>query len=105
VDDLGNPLSSGQLEVSDTELVLHQRGKQPTQWPIKSLRRYGYDSQVFSFEAGRRCPTGSGIYAFSCHRAEQLFNCVQAKVFYISKLIYNNSYVSNTNYICFFVCF
>ncbi|BES87297.1 PTB domain (IRS-1 type) [Nesidiocoris tenuis] len=80
VDDIGNRHSSGQLEVNDTELVLHQKGKPPIRWPLKSLRRYGYDSQVFSFEAGRRCPTGSGIYAFSCRRAENLFNFVQANV-------------------------
>lgn len=80
VDDVGNRLSSGQLEVNDTELVFYQRGKTPVRWPLRSLRRYGYDNQVFSFEAGRRCPTGSGIYSFSCRRAELLFNFVQANV-------------------------
>uniref|UniRef100_A0A0A9X3I4 Fibroblast growth factor receptor substrate 2 n=1 Tax=Lygus hesperus TaxID=30085 RepID=A0A0A9X3I4_LYGHE len=80
VDDIGNRHSTGQLEVNDTELVLHQKGVPPIKWPLRSLRRYGYDSQVFSFEAGRRCPTGSGIYAFSCRRAERLFNFVQANV-------------------------
>ena len=35
---------------------------------------------VFSFEAGRRCPTGPGIYAFRCSRAENLFNLLQSRV-------------------------
>ena len=34
----------------------------------------------FSFEAGRRCPTGPGIYAFRCSRAENLFNLLQSRV-------------------------
>lgn len=33
-----------------------------------------------SFEAGRRCPTGPGIYAFRCSRAENLFNLLQSRV-------------------------
>lgn len=80
VDDLGNRLSSGQLEINDTELVLYQRGKEPIRWPLKTLRRYGYERQVFSFETGRRCPTGPGIYAFSCRRADKLFNYVQSHI-------------------------
>ena len=39
--------------------------------------RYGFDSELFSFESGRRCPTGPGIYAFKCKRAEALFNLLQ----------------------------
>ncbi|VEN56200.1 unnamed protein product [Callosobruchus maculatus] len=31
---------------------------------------------MFSFECGRRSPTGHGIYAFKCKKAEQLFNIV-----------------------------
>jgi fibroblast growth factor receptor substrate 2 len=77
VNDQGDLVSPGQLEVTETELVLHQRGKNPTIWPLRSLRKYGFDSDIFSFECGRRCPTGQGIYAFRCRKAEQLFNIVQ----------------------------
>ena len=35
---------------------------------------------VFSFESGRRCPTGPGIYAFRCTRAQNLFNLLQSRV-------------------------
>ncbi|KAG8333773.1 Phenylalanyl-tRNA synthetase, beta subunit, cytoplasmic [Homalodisca vitripennis] len=80
VDEMCNPLQPGQLEVNETDLVLHQRGKTPVRWPLKSLRRYGFDAQLFSFECGRRCPTGPGIYAFKCSRTEQLFNLLQTQV-------------------------
>lgn len=80
VDEMGQLRSPGQLEITETELVLHQRGKQPTRWPLRCLRKYGFDSEIFSFESGRRCPTGSGIYAFRCRKAEQLFNMLQQNI-------------------------
>ena len=80
VDDTGRRLCPGQLEVGESDLILYQRGKTPVRWPLRSLRRYGFDAQLFSFECGRRCPTGPGIYAFHCRNAEILFNHVQARV-------------------------
>lgn len=77
VDDAGTALWSGQLSISRTELTLFRKHKEPTQWPLKCLRRYGYDNDVFTFEAGRRCTTGEGIYAFRCRHAESLFRTVQ----------------------------
>ena len=64
IDDHGGRISEGHLEVSDAHISFHQRGKDPLRWPLKSLRRYGAENTVFSFEAGRKCSTGPGIYAF-----------------------------------------
>lgn len=80
VDDSGNLITSGRLEVTDTDIVLYQRDKQPIKWPLRCLRRYGYDVELFSFESGRRCSTGPGIYAFKCRRAAHLFNLVQTNI-------------------------
>lgn len=77
VDDSGVALWSGQLGITRTELTLYRKGRDPTRWPLKCLRRYGYDADLFSFEAGRRCTTGEGIYAFRCRRAESLFQTLQ----------------------------
>ncbi|XP_076625038.1 uncharacterized protein LOC143343729 [Colletes latitarsis] len=77
IDDLGNLITPGRLEVTETDIVLYPRVKQPIKWPLRCLRRYGYDAEIFSFESGRRCSTGPGIYAFKCRRAAQLFNLVQ----------------------------
>ncbi|KAB0794536.1 hypothetical protein PPYR_11375 [Photinus pyralis] len=80
VDEAGHYVSPGQLELSETELILYQRGKSATVWPLRSLRKYGFDSEIFSFECGRRCPTGPGIYAFRCRKAEDLFNMLQHNI-------------------------
>lgn len=81
IDDDGNFISPGRLEVTEVDIILHQKSKQPVKWPLRCLRRYGYDLEgLFSFESGRRCSTGPGIYAFKCERAEDLFNLVQTKI-------------------------
>ncbi|XP_010149595.1 PREDICTED: fibroblast growth factor receptor substrate 3 [Eurypyga helias] len=77
VDDEGNELGSGIMELTQTELILHTHKRDAVRWPYLCLRRYGYDSHLFSFESGRRCQTGQGIFAFKCSRAEEIFNLLQ----------------------------
>ena len=62
VDDDGNELGSGVMELTDAELVLHTHRRDDVRWPYLCLRRYGYDSNLFSFESGRRCQTGQGTF-------------------------------------------
>ncbi|XP_064029828.1 fibroblast growth factor receptor substrate 3 isoform X2 [Pogoniulus pusillus] len=77
VDDEGTELGSGIMELTQTELLLHTHKRDAVRWPYLCLRRYGYDSNLFSFESGRRCQTGQGIFAFKCSRAEEIFNLLQ----------------------------
>ncbi|KAL7883030.1 hypothetical protein SRHO_G00006880 [Serrasalmus rhombeus] len=84
VDDDGNELGSGVMELTGAELILHTRKRDAVKWPYLCLRRYGYDSNLFSFESGRRCQTGQGIFAFKCARAEEIFNMLQ-------DIMHNNS--------------
>ncbi|XP_051976166.1 fibroblast growth factor receptor substrate 2-like [Xyrauchen texanus] len=77
VDDDGNELGAGIMELTEDELVLRTRKCDAVKWPYLCLRRYGYDSNLFSFESGRRCQTGQGIFAFKCSRAEEIFNMLQ----------------------------
>lgn len=60
MDDEGVELGSGVMELTQSELVLHLRRREAVRWPYLCLRRYGYDSNLFSFESGRRCQTGQG---------------------------------------------
>ncbi|XP_076311067.1 uncharacterized protein LOC143225478 isoform X2 [Tachypleus tridentatus] len=78
VDDKGNHVSTGKIELTHSELILYQKRKLPIRWPLQCLRQYGYDSELFSFECGRKCSTGPAIYAFKCHHAEALFNLLQS---------------------------
>lgn len=81
LDDSGQERSSGKLEVTSTDLVLYYQGARVVlRWPFQSLRRYGFNDHLFSFESGRRCPSGHGIYAFRCSRAEQLFRQLQESI-------------------------
>ncbi|NWT59845.1 FRS3 factor, partial [Erythrocercus mccallii] len=77
VDDEGHELGSGVMELTQRELILHTHKRDAVRWPYLCLRRYGYDSNLFSFESGRRCHTGQGIFAFKCSRAEEIFNLLQ----------------------------
>lgn len=68
VDDEGVELGSGVMELTQCELVLRPAGREPVHWPYLCLRRYGYDSNLFSFESGRRCQTGQGESHAACTR-------------------------------------
>ncbi|MBV96266.1 Docking protein 3, partial [Eschrichtius robustus] len=41
-------------------------------WPYRFLRKFGSDKGVFSFEAGRRCDSGEGLFAFISPRSRDL---------------------------------
>ncbi|XP_016058734.1 PREDICTED: docking protein 3 [Miniopterus natalensis] len=49
-------------------------------WPYHFLRKFGSDKDVFSFEAGRRCDSGEGLFAFSSPRARDLCGVVAAAI-------------------------
>ncbi|CAF4847773.1 unnamed protein product [Pieris macdunnoughi] len=80
IDEDGTDLCSGQLEITDSDIILYREGRDSTVWPLHSLRRYGFEGDLFSFESGRRCETGEGIYAFRCRRASVLFRTLQQQI-------------------------
>ncbi|XP_052500147.1 docking protein 3 [Budorcas taxicolor] len=49
-------------------------------WPYCFLRKFGSDKGVFSFEAGRRCDSGEGLFAFSSARARDLCGALAAAI-------------------------
>ncbi len=63
INDKGKVTSEGTIKITETDLILHRKGRED-KWPLKSLRRYGAEDDIFSFESGRRCPMGEGIFAF-----------------------------------------
>ncbi|XP_074086102.1 docking protein 1 [Macrotis lagotis] len=49
-------------------------------WPYTFLRRYGRDRAMFSFEAGRRCPSGPGTFTFQTSQGNDIFQAVEAAI-------------------------
>ena len=72
---------SGIMYVTETELIyIDKKSREKWEWPLKYLRRYGCEGLVFSFEAGRKCPSGEGLYAFNCRKANALFSRVARNI-------------------------
>ncbi|XP_046288143.1 docking protein 1 isoform X1 [Marmota monax] len=49
-------------------------------WPYTLLRRYGGDKVMFSFEAGRRCPSGPGTFTFQTAQGNDIFQAVETAI-------------------------
>lgn len=64
----------------ENEVTLHRKNRPQIRWPLGSLRRYGFDANFFTFEAGRRCESGPGIFSFKCQRADVLFSTFQSYI-------------------------
>ncbi|XP_075037614.1 fibroblast growth factor receptor substrate 2-like [Mixophyes fleayi] len=77
VNDDGEKICPGIMELTETALVFYIKRGGYVKWPYISILKYGYDLNLFSFVCGRRCQTGEGIFGFNCNRAEDLFNLLQ----------------------------
>ena len=81
INDSRDLVQKGLMEVTLTELVYTDSAtKENWHWPLKYLRKYGCDGDVFTFEAGRKCPGGEGLYAFSTRKASALFELVAKNI-------------------------
>lgn len=81
ISDESKEVGKGTLEVTQLDLIyIDHKTEEKWRWPLRYLRRYGYDGTVFSFEAGRRCPGGEGLYAFSSPRANEIKQAILLSV-------------------------
>lgn len=69
--------SKGKIMITDDSMILSQEISAPIIWPLNGIRRYGCYQDIFLFECGRKCPTGEGLFAFKCSKAQMLNECLQ----------------------------
>ncbi|KAG8194420.1 hypothetical protein JTE90_011030 [Oedothorax gibbosus] len=55
-------------------------GKVILTWPYRHIRRYGCSPETFSFEAGRKCSSGEGLFTFATADGSKIFQSIDGHV-------------------------
>lgn len=86
-----------QLTATEIQLKNIDTNIAPTilaKWPYRYIRKYGYRDGKFTFEAGRKCDTGEGVFSFHHNNPQEVFRCMAAKMKSMKKLINGDSVAS-----------
>lgn len=87
-------LSAGYYTLLATPVALHllDSDDQKTlyKWPYRYIRRYGHRSGRFTFEAGRKCESGEGLFHFE--HSKDLFRCIASRMKNMKKLLNQESH-------------
>lgn len=91
------------LVLTSSAIQLFAQGKTATKddrvllftWPYCYVRRYGHKDGKFTFEAGRKCDSGEGMFLFEHDNQQEIFRCVSSKMKSMKKMLKES--ISNNN--------
>ena len=89
-DNQRNVTRKGHMIVTANELTYFDNiTKEKWEWPHQFIRKYRWEGNVFSFEAGRNCANGEGKYDFTTKDAHTLYTIFAS---YVTRTRHNLSY-------------
>ncbi|KAL1461843.1 hypothetical protein WDU94_013710 [Cyamophila willieti] len=86
------------LAVTPSALQLHRMSDSQlvVTWPYRFIRKYGYHNgsyisgHRFTFEAGRSCSTGEGLFSFENSNQKEIFHCISSKMRHMKNVLTNS---------------
>ncbi|XP_034937237.1 docking protein 3 [Chelonus insularis] len=75
------------LIISDIHMKLMDGDTVLFTWPFRYIRKYGYRDGTFTFEAGRNCESGEGLFKLEHNNQQEIFKCISSKMKSMKKLL------------------